>query len=229
MLCLYVQAPFAVFRTFSAGSFRPTADFITPSAAYGLLLNIAGIEMREYSDQHVMTLIRQEQNLPSFRLALGAITFPRKHSVYQQLHNYPVGSSGIAHAWRAKGNKYNITPVRRSFLSDIRAYICISGNQDFEGQVVDGLERKTNRAYGLPFLGDNNFLPDRIESVEKWEAAHWYIPILQDTDHGLYKRITRMTIQIDRADLSRTKTALFAPTNEATREIPDEAWVEVGY
>jgi CRISPR-associated protein Cas5t len=43
-----MEAPFAAFRTFTAGSYRPTAEFITPSAAYGLLLNVAGIEMREY-------------------------------------------------------------------------------------------------------------------------------------------------------------------------------------
>ena len=31
-------------RTFTAGWYRPTATFLTPSAAYGLLLNLAGIE-----------------------------------------------------------------------------------------------------------------------------------------------------------------------------------------
>ena len=44
MLVLYVEAPFAVFRTFSAGWYRPTATFLSPSAAYGLLLNLAGVE-----------------------------------------------------------------------------------------------------------------------------------------------------------------------------------------
>ena len=48
MLCLYLQAPFAACRTFTAGWYRPTATFLTPSAAYGLLLNIAGIESRLY-------------------------------------------------------------------------------------------------------------------------------------------------------------------------------------
>ena len=46
MICLYIQAPFAACRTFTAGWYRPTAGFLTPSAAYGLLLNIAGIESR---------------------------------------------------------------------------------------------------------------------------------------------------------------------------------------
>ena len=41
MLTLYIEAPFAVCRTFTAGWYRPTATFLTPSAVYGLLLNLA--------------------------------------------------------------------------------------------------------------------------------------------------------------------------------------------
>src|SRR5437899_1116204 len=104
MLCLYVQAPFAACRTFTAGWYRPTATFLTPSAAYGLVLNIAGIEsrLREEDDGHdgraPASLMRP--GLPKVRLALGAPTseasdpYPRVQTVYQQLHNYPVGASG---------------------------------------------------------------------------------------------------------------------------------------
>ena len=75
MLCLYLQAPFAACRTFTAGWYRPTATFLTPSAAYGLLLNIAGIESRlyEHDPNHdgsaPATLTRP--GLPAARLALG--------------------------------------------------------------------------------------------------------------------------------------------------------------
>ena len=76
MLCLYVQAPFAACRTFTAGWYRPTATFLTPSAAYGLVLNVAGIEsrLREEADTHdgrtPASLMRP--GLPAVRLALGA-------------------------------------------------------------------------------------------------------------------------------------------------------------
>ena len=49
MIRLRVKAPFAAFRYFTAGSYRPTAPFVTPSAAYGLLLNLAGFDTR-YDD-----------------------------------------------------------------------------------------------------------------------------------------------------------------------------------
>ncbi|MBI2502234.1 MAG: CRISPR-associated protein Cas5, partial [Candidatus Latescibacteria bacterium] len=164
MLCLYLQAPFAAFRTFTTGSFRPTAGFITHSAAYGLLLNAAGIEMRQENEGGPMTLIRSD--LPRFRLAVGACEIPRMHSVYQQLHNYPVGNTRRDFAPRAKGAKYNIAPARRTFLGDLRSYLCMEGNSDLEQKVIDGLQGKIVRDYGLPFAGDNNFLLDRLEPVE---------------------------------------------------------------
>src|SRR6516162_2988251 len=104
MLCLYLEAPFAACRTFTAGWYRPSATFLTPSAAYGLLLNLAGIETRlpeedeRHSGQVPATLTKP--GLPSVRLALGAPTtrresgeikaeaepdrFPRVQTVYQQ-------------------------------------------------------------------------------------------------------------------------------------------------
>ncbi|MBN2380508.1 CRISPR-associated protein Cas5 [candidate division WOR-3 bacterium] len=227
MLCLNLQAPFGAFRTFTAGSFRPTAEFITPSAAYGLLLNIAGIEMRQDDEDHVMTLIKTD--LPSFHLALGAVSFPLQHSIYQQLHNYPVGTSAKEHAEDTKGNKYNIVPARRALLSDINAYVCIDGNEEIEAQITEGLKGNSPRTYGLPFMGDNNFLIDKLEPVEKPSEAYWFVPVSSDHESGLREHVTRLTIAIDRADMSQTSSALFAPTKEPSSEIPKDAWVEVGY
>src|SRR5205823_1961660 len=107
MLCLFLEAPFAACRTFTAGWYRPTATFLTPSAAYGLILNLAGIDsrLREGDDGHdgktPASLTRP--GLPPMKLAIGAPStpgkerveddpdaFPRVQTVYQQLHNYPV-------------------------------------------------------------------------------------------------------------------------------------------
>src|SRR5262249_40121856 len=161
-------------RTFTAGWYRPTATFLTPSAAYGLLLNVAGIEarLREEDDGYPTkpaapaTLMRP--GLPKVRIALGKpddASFPRVHSVYQQLNNYPVGASGEARAADAKGNKYNITPVRREFLSDLKAVIAVDGEPEFENRVRDGLSAPNADRYGVPFLGDNAFLLDYLRIV----------------------------------------------------------------
>jgi CRISPR-associated protein Cas5t len=226
MLTVYVQAPFAVFRNFSAGSFRSGADFITPSAALGLLLNLAGIEMRREDPRAVMTLIQPD--LPRFRLALGALAFPEQHTLLQQLHNYPVGNARKEHAPLTRGNKYNIVPVRRSLLSHLRAYLCVDQAPELEARIAEGLAHGQPGNYGLPFLGDNNFLPDKLDAVSERQPAYWYLPFQADTPAGIRPGITRLTLAIDREDMSRTRSSLFAPQTEATREIPAEAWLEMG-
>lgn len=235
MLCLYVEAPFAVFRTFTAGWYRPTATFLTPSTAYGLVLNIAGIEARlregdvGHDGETPATIARP--GLPAVKLAIGTPAgdnlFPQVQSVYQQLHNYPVGRSGRERAESAWGNKYNITPVRREFLSDVRAVVCLDNNADLEDRVRGGLRGELNSArYGLPFLGDNAYLLDRLEELDRVPSTHWYRRI---TDSGgpPHPRTSRMTVKIDRSDLSRTVSHLYAPGDDATTDIPLAAWTEI--
>lgn len=226
MLRLRVTAPFAAFRSFAAGSFRPTADFLTPSAAFGLLLNIAGVEMRGADDKRSgTTLILKD--LPPVRLAIGACSFPERQQLFQQLHNYPVGTSGKEKAPLAKGSKYNIKPVTRAFLSGIDAIIAID-SPDLELELRQGINAENRRSYGLPFLGDNAFLLDRLEEVEASVKAYWYCKP-SDNEDIEKRRITRFTITIDREDMARTKSALFAPLREPSHEIPPAAWVEVIY
>lgn len=248
---LYVEAPFAAFRTFTAGWYRPTATFLTPSAAYGLLLNIAGIEsrLREGEDGHdgktPASLLRPD--LPAVRLAVGVPTFrvrgagrvekcdqgvdpfPRVQTVYQQLHNYPVGTSGKERAESCRGNKYNITPVRREYLTDVRAVIAWEGDDERWERVERGLRGELNdRRYGVPFLGDNAFLIDRLHLLPSPQPVFWYERITADNAVGTRDRITRLTEQIDRAELSKTRSALFAPDMNATStDPPPNAWVQI--
>jgi len=250
MLRVYVEAPFAAFRTFTAGWYRPTATFLTPSAAYGLVLNLAGVQsrLREGEAGHdgkvPATLTRPD--LPSCEIAVGvpaayvvgrrrgedipqADVFPRVQSVYQQLHNYPVGASGKERAADAKGNKYNITPVRREFLSDLRAVIALRGNDDLEERVCRGLAGEFNAGrYGVPFLGDNAFLIDRIELLTEPVHVRWYERITSDTGGGIQDHTARLTVRIDRANLSATQSALFAPSDTTMGPEPSSnAWSQV--
>lgn len=227
MICLYVQAPFATFRTFTVGSFRPTAGFITPSAAYGLVLNIAGIESRLDDDKSAMTLMRSD--LPRVKIALGALCFPQVQSLYQQVHNYPVGKdAGAQYAPLAKGNKYNITPVRREFLSNLHAYICLDENPELEQRVRDGLAGNYNAIrYGIPFLGDNNFIVDMLREERERQPAYWYGKITEHDERGPRPRTTRLTLTIDRQNMAKTTSVLFSPASEQTLVIPENAWVTI--
>lgn len=227
MICLYVQAPFAAFRTFTAGSFRPTAGFITPSAAYGLVLNIADIESRFDDGKSVMTLM--EPDLPRVKIALGALCFPQVQSLYQQAHNYPIGKdAGAQYMPLSKGNKYNITPTRREFLSNLRAYICLDENPELEHRVQDGLAGRYNASrYGIPFLGDNNLMVDVLREETEQRPAYWYQKIEEPDAHRPMPRATRLTITINRENMANTIGALFFPGSDPTLTIPDNAWVRV--
>ncbi len=252
MLYLHLEAPFAAFRTFTAGWYRPTATFLTPSAAYGLLLNVAGIESRlregEKGHDGKTPASYVKRGLPACKIALGLLgdTFPRVQSVYQQLHNYPVGKgnkvddpdnpgakvySGDLAARRSAGNKPNITPVRREFLSELRAIVAFDAPSDLEDAVRRGLRGEgPEERYGVPFLGDNAFLLDRLEEIawpnERFSRVRWYELIGAETTTAR-PHVTRLTILIDRADLSRTTSALFAPTEEPSTDIPDAAWTAI--
>ena len=247
MLALYLEAPFATFRQFTAGWYRPSASFLTPTAAYGLLLNFAGIDsrIREEDPMHASKVPASltRTDLPGCRIAIGAAAgrwdsamrrfvavtdeidpFPKVQSLFQQLHNYPVGSSGGDRASTAFGNKYNITPIRRELLSDLRAIIVLDGNEAFEKDVRSGLRGElVGVRYGIPFMGDNSFMLDRVEELAIVPSTFWYERLKSDHVETAM-RSSRMTISIDRADSSLTRTDLFAPRECPMTDVPEEAW-----
>lgn len=227
MMIVRVRAPFAAFRPFTAGAFRSTAPFVTPSAAYGLLMNLAGIETRLDDGTAVATQVRSD--LPQVEMALGAVTPPQVQTIFQQLHNYPVGSSGEDHAEDCFGSKYNIQPVRREFLSGIDVCIAVRADGEVEGAVRSAVrgEPGLSPRYGVPFLGDNAFLVDRLEELESPPPCRWYRR-LGEGETGAREGLCRLTIWIDRADMSRTRSALFYPESQATTEVPAGAWIGVG-
>lgn len=238
MLRLYLHAPFAAFRTFTAGWYRPTAAFLTPSAAYGLLLNVAGIESRLYEHEgdhsgNVPTTLTRP-DIPACRVAVGVpggAELPAVQLLFQQLHNYPVGSRAGLSPELAKGNKNNITPVRRELLVNMHAVVAVESTEDkeLESRIVRGSRGELNEGrYGLPFLGDNNFLPDRIEIITDARPVRWYRRVAPAEEDGPRPSVTRLTTYIDRADMSRTRSTLFAPADVATVDPPDDAWATVG-
>ena len=144
--------------------------------------------------------------------------------------NYLVGSSGNERAKTTFGNKYNITPVRRELLVDLRAVVVIDGNPDLEAAIRRGLSGQGDpNRYGLPFVEDNAFLPDRIDVLPDAPPAFWFEALAAD-DVELRPRTARLTTWIDRADLSRTRSALYAlyaPAETASPVVPAAAWTAI--
>lgn len=234
---LRVQAPFAAYRPLTAGWFRPSAAMMTPSAAYGLVLNLAAIDSRviETDPQHDGSTPASltKTDLPPAKIALGipeSSRAPVQQTVLQQLHNYPIGKdAGVPKEW-AKGNKNNISPIKREFLSDLDVLIGVDANESFCERIAEGLEGGFNeRRYGLPFLGDNSFLIDRVELLKKPIASRWYEKV--ESQSPKKRRMndgTRLTTYVDRGGFSGTRSAVYVSTEEATLNPSEAAWSVVG-
>src|SRR5437764_1490064 len=115
---LRVRAPFAAYRSFQAGVYRTSSPVMPHSAAFGLILNLAGIEMRDTQSLYEPTT-RIREDVPRLRIAVGSVKLPEKSSLFQQLHTYPVNESqeGPKNLKPlTKGAKYWIVTARREIL-----------------------------------------------------------------------------------------------------------------
>jgi CRISPR-associated protein Cas5t len=233
---LRLKAPFAAFRPFQSGGYRSTTPIPSPSAIYGLLLNLAAIEQRTSLTTPV-TLIRDD--LPEIEIAIAQVKQPELAILSQQLHQYPVGASGAELAKKTHGAKYWIAPVRREVLVNLDIVVGIKAAQGLCDRILAGLNGELEaQRYGLPFAGDNNFLFNIIQPAETLEGLklkdekalpllRWYSPIKSGMRPQL--GVCRLTKWIDRADNSKTKTLVFAPGNFC-RTVPgdgDEAWMKL--
>lgn len=219
---LRIRAPFAAFRWLQAGVYRASSPTIPPSAAWGLVMNLAGIETR---DSAPALVTRRRSDAPRVQVAIGEVAPSELNTLYQQLHGYPVGSSGADLEKRAHGSKYWIAPVRREILCGVD--VCV-GVRDHETALLDrvrqGLAGELPR-YGLPFLGDNNLLIDRIEVLEQPHPARWFRRVDDQTRSA--SNTARLTVDIDRQDSSRTKALLFQRSSNIGVQVPEDAWTWV--
>jgi CRISPR-associated protein Cas5t len=106
--------------------------------------------------------------------------------------------------------------------------MCLDGNPELEERVRRGLQGGFNaHRYGVPFLGDNQFLVDRLEERPLPQPAYWYERIDESVGTRLRQRTERLTIWIDRSDMSKTRSALYAPLENPTEDIPKSAWTDI--
>jgi CRISPR-associated protein Cas5t len=221
-LWLHIKAPFATFRQFQAGGYKATLPVMPPSAAYGLVLNLAGIEMRG-ALQGVTTVIREE--VPELGIAVGLLTRPGLERIFQQLHSYPVGLSMSRLGALTHGAKYHISPVRREVLV---GYDGMIGVRTDDRRLIDLVRRgirgehEADR-YGLPFLGDNSFMIDEIELIEEPPPTRWYV--LLESEAQPRQGVCRLTVGIDRLDNSRTTSVVMAPLENRLQYPPESAWI----
>jgi CRISPR-associated protein Cas5t len=224
-LWLRVHAPFATYSTFRSGTYRDTMPIMPPSAAYGLILNLAGIEMRG-SLQQSITPIRLD--LPPLKLAFGRVAGNASEIsvLLQHMHNYPVGASSKEHKTKTHGSKYGIEPTHRETIVDLDMMLGIIADPTLISRVKQGLTGKDDRPrYGFPFAGDNNYLFDRIDCLDEPISSHWFVPL--DSKLEQEPGAVSLTVEIDRHAPSKTKSMLFSATKDSLTSIPDRDWLSM--
>lgn len=222
-LWLHIRAPFAAFRWLQAGVYRASSPTMPPSAAWGLVLNLAGIETR---DTTASTVTLRRKDVPRFQVAIGERCEAQVNSLYQQLHGYPVGGSGKDLAALAHGSKYCIVPVRREVLTGLDLMIGIRANDEgLVDKIRSGLHGSGVR-YGLPFLGDNSFLIDRIDVLAQPLESNWYCRLGDGAPDGACNTC-RLTVDIDRMDSAKTSAELYRRAENQTDLPPESAWTWV--
>ena len=224
-LWLHIRAPFACFSTLRTGTYRDTMPIMPPSAAYGLILNLAGIEMRG-SFRKSITPIRS--NLPHVKLAFGLVAGSNSEIsvILQNMHSYPIGQTGKERKIKTYGSKYWIEPTYREVIVNLNMMLGVKADLELISQIRQGLNGESDRPfYGFPFAGDNNFLFDRIDCLDKPLSTHWFVR--SNSDLELEPGAVSLTVEIDRQDLSQTKTLLFSATQNPSNSLPDSEWLSM--
>lgn len=254
MVALRYAAPFGVFRDFTAGFFRVSFPFAPPSALYGLILNLMGVEMRGPLGPDPTGV---KDGLPRFEIASAAVgPHPSRHSfnvvadgegllpgkgvLFQQLHALPVGSTNKHRIPLTKGNKHHISPGRRQLLCGVRGVCVVRAAPELEARLAEALQETPwtleggAARYGLPFLGDNSFMLEELESTELTDLpAEWLVRLDPEADDDFEGDLEarapfRLTLWADRAGMKTTRSAFFEVRPGSLAHIPPAAWVSVG-
>lgn len=205
MLLIEYAAPFAAFREMAAGPWRPSMPFTPYSTLYGLIHNLAGVQMEQATE---------------LRIASAALRWPHAATLYQQLHVMPVGESANHAKPRTKGNKHHITPARRQLLCDL-AGICALDAPDLEPRLRQALTTGLSPRRGVPFLGDNNLFLERAQLLTPDERqVHWLVP---SGPAGF-----PLTLWIDQDNSAHTRTAHFRLQKGQANQPPPTAWQLIG-
>lgn len=214
MLFVYFKAPFGAFKPFQSIELHTTADFITHSAAYGLLLGLAGV------DRH------RKKDFIGAQVAIGQISKPFRGRVLQQLHKMPKQNPGQEALERAKGNKSKVDIFRRDYLCGLEGFVGLI-HDELEVLVKKGIcEPSSLNYWGLPFMGDNNFFIEKLEIFDTPpESSRWFEKYNGQTVSDR-ERLHFLSVWTDYEDYTLSNAILFALT-EDQKEPPKDAWVDI--
>lgn len=219
------EAPQAAFKGLTGGSYRPSYPIMPPTAAWGMILNLARINTnRAMEGRNKLSSVKFD--LPSGRVAIGVRYHPTKSTLYTQAHHYLVGSAGKELAAQCHGQKSWIAPVTREILIDLSMVIGVQCSTEIRSRVEAAIsgDLKDPR-FSIPFAGESGFMFSSLSLVDEPPMAFWYRPVLpgEDPQPG----VCSLPVKVDFADSAKSCYRLFAPTENPMPAPPSGVWVDM--
>jgi CRISPR-associated protein Cas5t len=210
-VCLYVEVPFCAFRPYASREYQDTYPVPPPSAVYGMLLSLVGIQRAEKATHC------------GIGMALAVEQLPAQAKVFRKLRRVPQDLKK-----RRENELAHTRPDYQDLLLDLRLWIWLRRGRDAApipliDKVVQVLSTPASitRSGGLS-LGESSYLVDTITVREPPEREGIF---LQPDAQGFHS----LPIWIDHQDPRKTRLHRFTLVSRPLRNKPEGGWVEIPF
>lgn len=201
-----------------AGGIQATWPIPTPSEAYGILLNLCGVDVNDHGCQPALPARR---DAPSFWVAIGSQATAGGGKILSHQHFHRVGKEGTD----PRGMKTSIEPASREVLVGTQFVL---GMADEDRALIDRIItclRGDIPAYNFLTAGTSDSLIDRVKVLDAPPAANWYITPEPGKSPG--RGSHRFPIWLDRRNEGKSRWGILCPSG-LSNNVPVAAWIRVG-
>lgn len=216
-LILHIKAPCGVSRQLSTENHRGTYPILSHTTLYGLLCNLAGVEMREY-DSIVGNMVIKD-NLPTLGIRIGYVKIPMQSRLFEhtlKLMKNAELKNGLGETRRVC--RQFIKPKRSDYLVDLDFYVEVLCDIDLinrmkrylSGINVDPIKGTDTTRYGLPFIGSNSCTIQSIDVVDVYPDQLFWVNRMSVSTQKEHLLGVSMPVWIDRRNPNNTKYQQFS-------------------
>lgn len=237
------KAPFFSYREFNTGDYCYSLPVIPHSAAYGLVLNLAGIEIKGVNCENI--------NTPMLEIAVGLVSYDNVSCLIHQYHKYTqsYGNKYSPYEWvknddgtytlkeeikkkgkqktslsdvkkQYHGRKWGIGIIKREYLIDYHGVIGVKGDSEIINKIKEGID---NCVGSIPYAGQSNLMFSHL-NIENTEA-YWLVTELLDDDDNDEVKSVQLTTEVNRIKSNKTLRKTFYINNEMSSEPYEKSWV----
>ena len=188
-IVLHVKAPMGTSRHYNINKYRATHPVLSLSTLYGMLSNLAGINMRKWDDTCRNNIIRDD--LPDMNISIGYAKLPIVSTLYEHTlkmmenDNYKkkLGDKLV------KQCRQSIEPKRTDYLIGLDFWVTVEADAEIIRRIrnyaingiVDPMMNDTCNRYGVLFIGSSNCMVNYIAEDPIPDELFWMVPMTQAT------------------------------------------------